>query len=89
MQESWCCKDQQISCLEDFWFVSLSLTFSFSSYSQKIFQAHSTLCLLALSCYYGSWFSEDGEMIPNCNFRHYSLSIPVYRRDVIQFRVET
>ena len=56
MYESQYCKDQHISCLVDFWFVYLSLTFSFSSYSQKIFQAHSILCWLSLSCYSSSWF---------------------------------
>lgn len=64
MWESQCCKDQQISCLEDFWFVYLFLTFSYPSYAQKTFQAHSILCLLSLSCYSSSWFSQDGEMIP-------------------------
>lgn len=54
MWESQHCKEQQISCLEDFWFVYLSLTFPFFSYSQKILQAHGILCLLSLSCYSGS-----------------------------------
>lgn len=89
MWESQHCKEQQISCLEDFWFVYLSLTFPFFSYSQKILQAHGILCLLSLSCYSGSWFSQDGKWSPNCNFRHYPLSVLAYKRDVIQFRVET
>lgn len=60
MQGSQYCKNQQISCLEDFWFKSLSFTFSFSSYSQKIFQAHSILCLLTCSCDSSSCFTQDG-----------------------------